>query len=157
MINGLIWRKDAIEALGERPDNWTDAEVEIQEVRDWEMHRAAIMAVPCSAEFGGQMDDLVKRRDILSMLDDINEEVQDGYGFNYEAWREQVMELPSVQSECKKGRWIVKEWHDGSFVQNVLCSECGDDFVSSVELIGLHPVWDYCPNCGAKNGGRYIE
>ena len=44
-MSDLIRRSDAIEALGECPENWTDTSAEIQEVRDWEYHKACIEAV----------------------------------------------------------------------------------------------------------------
>lgn len=44
-MSDLIRREDAIEALGECPFNWTDTSAEIQEVRDWEYHKACIEAV----------------------------------------------------------------------------------------------------------------
>lgn len=44
-MSDLIRRSDAIEALGECPYNWTDTDAELQEVRDWEYHKACIEAV----------------------------------------------------------------------------------------------------------------
>jgi len=41
-MDDLISRKAAIEALGERPYNWTDSEAEIAEVCAWESHKSAI-------------------------------------------------------------------------------------------------------------------
>ena len=38
----LISRAAAIDALGERPYNWTDSEAEIAEVCAWESHKSAI-------------------------------------------------------------------------------------------------------------------
>ena len=42
----LISRAAAIEALGERPHNWTDSDSEIAEVCAWESHKNAIENVP---------------------------------------------------------------------------------------------------------------
>ena len=42
----LIRRADAIEALGEKPLNWTDTPEEIQSENDWEMYKTAIEAIP---------------------------------------------------------------------------------------------------------------
>lgn len=44
--NDLISRAAAIEALGERPHNWTDSDSEIAEVCAWESHKSAIENVP---------------------------------------------------------------------------------------------------------------
>ena len=41
-----INRKDAIKAIGEEPENWSDTPEEIQEHSDWEKHIDAINAVP---------------------------------------------------------------------------------------------------------------
>ena len=41
-----ISRQAAIDALGERPDVWTDSEGELAEARQWEYDVAAIKAVP---------------------------------------------------------------------------------------------------------------
>ena len=45
-MSDYIKKSDAIEALGERPLNWTDSESEIQEVFDYDMHLNAIKAIP---------------------------------------------------------------------------------------------------------------
>ena len=42
----LISREAAIEALGERPYNWTDSDSEIAEVCAWESYKSAIENVP---------------------------------------------------------------------------------------------------------------
>lgn len=41
-MDDLISRAAAIEAIGERPYNWTDSEAEIAEVCAWESHKSAI-------------------------------------------------------------------------------------------------------------------
>ena len=45
-MSDLISRQAAIDALGERPDVWTDSEGELAEARQWEYDVAAIKAVP---------------------------------------------------------------------------------------------------------------
>lgn len=45
-MDDLISRAAAIDALGERPYNWTDSEAEIAEVCAWESHKSAIENVP---------------------------------------------------------------------------------------------------------------
>ena len=42
----LIYRQQAIEALGEEPEVWTDSDAEIAERNQWRMDVAAIKAVP---------------------------------------------------------------------------------------------------------------
>ena len=44
-MDDLIRRSDALEALGECPDNWCDTLEEIQAVADWRIHTDAIKGV----------------------------------------------------------------------------------------------------------------
>ena len=46
MTNDLISRQQAIDALGEEPEVWTDSDAEIAERNQWRMDVAAIKAVP---------------------------------------------------------------------------------------------------------------
>lgn len=46
IMSDLISRGAAIEALGERPYNWTDSDSEIAEVCAWESHKSAIENIP---------------------------------------------------------------------------------------------------------------
>lgn len=46
IMTDLISRGAAIDALGERPYNWTDSDSEIAEVCAWESHKSAIENVP---------------------------------------------------------------------------------------------------------------
>ena len=108
-------------------------------------------------------EDAVSRADILSMIDDMADDVNDGFGFAYEQWKEQVEELPPVtpkQPEQRTGKWIpvgVAEvvggesamW--GSAVAYHKCSECDelalkDDFDEEV-------LSEFCPHCGVKMEG----
>jgi hypothetical protein len=65
--------------------------------------------------------------------------------------------LPSVEVEpVKTGRWIVhtdKFANGAEYFGYAVCSECGDMF-NCMETIGLNPIWNYCPNCGAKMEGE---
>lgn len=45
MMDDLIRRSDALEALGDCPDNWCDTLEEIQAVADWRIHTDAIKGV----------------------------------------------------------------------------------------------------------------
>jgi len=53
-----------------------------------------------------------------------------------------LSDLPSVQSERKKGKWTVTPLF-------IKCSECGEAFM-------LMPQ-NYCPNCGADMRGSNNE
>ena len=52
--------------------------------------------------------------------------------------------------EVIHGQWIIEE--DGDFC-NVKCSACGKDYACHYGMLQLQN-FDYCPNCGAKNGLR---
>lgn len=45
------------------------------------------------------MNDLISRQDTIDAIDEIETEVADGLGFQYEKWREYFSELPSAQPE----------------------------------------------------------
>ena len=74
-------------------------------------------------------------------------------------WATRVVEATPEADvrENVRGRWIVKEWHDGSFIQSVCCSECGEDFVNVISMIGHKPIWDFCPECGAMMEGNEYD
>lgn len=48
-------------------------------------------------------EDCISRRVAIEAIDDIESEVADGFGFQYEKWREYFCELPAVETEPK---WI---------------------------------------------------
>ena len=45
-MSDLISRAEAVDALGDAPEVWTESPEELAEVSQWEMDVAAIMAVP---------------------------------------------------------------------------------------------------------------
>lgn len=56
----------------------------------------------------------------------------------------QIDDIPSVEPERKKGRWIEDETGYGYWT----CSRCG--FVTEASAANI--LYHFCPNCGAKNG-----
>lgn len=62
-------------------------------------------------------------------------------------------ELPSIDPERKKGKWIIKD-NPGTGWYRVTCSECGEDVTSVIPMIGFFPnvkaLWNFCPDCGAE-------
>ena len=53
-----------------------------------------------------------------------------------------IKELPFAQ---RKGKWIAtKEWGG----RNYSCSCCNFSFI--VDTCMMEPMWNYCPNCGAR-------
>lgn len=69
----LISRKDAIEALGECPYNWCDTGAEVQAVRDWELYKSAIEAIPSAQpklvnDSQGFSQDIIRRDDAIKAI-----------------------------------------------------------------------------------------
>ena len=63
--------------------------------------------------------DCISRQQAIDALDDIESEVADGGGFQYEKWRKYFCELPSAQPEivrCKDCKWC--EDADGLMCKN---------------------------------------
>ena len=75
---------------------------------------------------------------------------------NRVAWRcaincaeEMIGHLPTAE---RAGKWIAtKEWGG----RNFSCSECRFEF--TVDTCMLKPIWNYCPNCGARMRGDEDE
>ena len=43
------------------------------------------------------MSDLIERWKVLNAIDSIEAEIEDGYGFGYEKWKEHFSKMPSAQ------------------------------------------------------------
>ena len=78
------------------------------------------------------MSDLIDRQAALDALDEIEAEVADGFGFEYEKWRKYFCDLPPAQP--KRGKWI----HISEEMWK--CDQCG-------EISCCSP--NFCPDCGA--------
>lgn len=67
--------------------------------------------------------------------------------------KEEIEQMPTIDAEpVKHGKWIVHldRFANGAEYFNYgECSECHDIFYG-METIGNHPIWDYCPSCGAR-------
>ena len=90
------------------------------------------------------MSDLIKRGDIIKKIIELNTQVYEGgtcIGTRTCLTKEEVIyaidEIPSVESERKKGRLKTT----GFFACQ--CSECGAQFYKL-------EYTNFCPNCGAK-------
>mgnify|MGYP007012534738 CR=1 FL=1 len=102
--------------------------------------------------------DTVSRQDAIDALDEIESEVADGYGYQYEKWRKYFCELPPVQPERKnddlilakgsKGEWILVKGSNGKDYHK--CSEC----LHTQEITG---VKNYCAVCGVEMVGKQNE
>ena len=47
-----------------------------------------------------KMSDLIERWKVLNAIDSIETEIEDGYGFDYEKWKEHFAKMPSVEPEA---------------------------------------------------------
>ena len=91
---------------------------------------------------------VIYRQDALDALDEIESEVADGDGFQYEKWRKYFTELPSAQPERKKGEWISKGYGE------YRCSSCRNIVDLDEEILMSIKMFDYCPVCGADMRGE---
>lgn len=98
-------------------------------------------------------DDCVNRVSVFNMLKDIQSDIEDGYGFQYENWVEEVKDMPPVIPTHKVGKWIevwesqrdeftgeYDEWREHK------CLVCGFQEYDADRF-------KYCPYCGAEMRG----
>ena len=94
-------------------------------------------------------EDAVSRADVIDMLE--------MYPFTeyseYEAAREVVKRLPSAQPERKNGKWLPD--NNSVYEMRFVCSECKESqVVPTIGFTKYKPIWDFCPNCGARMEGE---
>lgn len=76
--------------------------------------------------------DCISRQAAIDAIDEINAEVEDGYGFDYAKWRVHFRVLPSAQPEIVRCKDCV--WRDGSICRNNdTMPWSDDDFCSLAE------------------------
>ena len=99
-------------------------------------------------------DDLISRQAAIEAIDavfpvDPKSEYAQGIACGAALAKTYVEQLPSVQLERNKGKWIVDVLADNIY----RCSECGVD--APVEPIGgTEYKSNYCPHCGARMEGN---
>lgn len=113
--------------------------------------------------------DCISGQEAIDALDEIESEVADGEGFQYEKWRSHIAELPSAQPksyregyqagfkdarpERKKGKWVYAEDEYG--IDGYHCNQCGFfvpwDYIH--KFINYIEDYNFCPYCGAKMEG----
>lgn len=113
MKNDLIYREDLYNSfvLDDTGEPWLMADI-LYRIREFPTAKE-------TEEFWtGQYQDIdgdfISRQDVLSILENIATEVDEGYGFNYPEWKVQVLELPSAQPElkCNSCRYNHLEWYE---------------------------------------------
>jgi hypothetical protein len=151
-MDDLISRQAAIDALGERPDVWTESDYERGCANQWDYDVAAIKSVP-SAQPDADMIHLQKEQSYMqgwedarkAMIHTITGQPPEPH---YPSWyAEQIKEVPSVQQ--KTGMWIAL---DECANEGIYCSICRKK-VFKYDFSNTMKKWKsfkYCPNCGAK-------
>lgn len=75
--------------------------------------------------------------------------LDDAYEQGWNDLQECIENLPTVQPQQMKGRWLP----DNNFVYEMrfVCSVCKEsEVVPTIGFTKYKPIWDFCPNCGAK-------
>ena len=93
-------------------------------------------------------DALKDRLQALS-YDDWNQGVSTTWANAYAECADMVEDMPTIDPEPKKGKWIKHAIGHEHTPWGFDCSECGEWFVVGEEVI---KKYKYCPNCGSYNG-----
>lgn len=90
------------------------------------------------------MNDTISRQAAIEVIDEIESEIAEGLGFEYEKWRKYFCDLPPAQPERIKGHWLPMER------KNLFsCSECGAVIYSETEH-DRNEFHKFCGRCGAE-------
>ena len=88
--------------------------------------------------------DTISRAKAIEVIDEIESEIAEGFGFEYEKWRKYFCDLPPAQPERIRGRWIAKE------KKNLFrCSKC-DAVIYSESEYDRNEFHKFCGRCGAE-------
>lgn len=104
------------------------------------------------------MSDLIERSAVIDLIDKYTQDMSTdywtaNYGIPSGVFEDEIMDLPSAQTEPKEGHWIDKGWNGdwawqidgrGNCWRVIECSKCGKS--ASVES-------NFCPHCGAYMKG----
>lgn len=124
-----ISRTQALEMLGDEPENWTDTEKEIQEVNDYRWFRSILENLPSVAK-KETVDDCISRAEVLKH----SYIIHSGDGTEYSVVRtDEIINSPLVTPEPKLGHWIGE----------TICSNC-----NHIKVIAWK--YNFCPICGIK-------
>ena len=90
---------------------------EISIMKDGERYRARVDGIWCEVEEISTTEpdtDTISRAKAIEAIDEIESEIAEGLGFEYEKWRKHFCDLPPAQSEivrCKNCKhWIPYDW-----------------------------------------------
>lgn len=96
------------------------------------------------------MSDLIYRQDAIDQLHQ---------SYNLLDAEQRLEDLPSAQTERKKGKWIVQDIYQKEMYR-VSCSCCGEssmvDQRSIAKAVDIK-VYNFCPSCGADMRGEIDE
>lgn len=68
--------------------------------------------------------------------------------------RKIIESMPTIEAEpVRHGRWI--EQDSFHYELHFKCSVCGNSENMPTRM--YKPIWEYCPNCGAKMDGERID
>ena len=96
--------------------------------------------------------DMISRAKAIEAIDEIESEIAEGLGFEYEKWRKYFCDLQPAQSERIKGHWIDTNIFFpntcGQLVHEVYCDKChGIAYFRRTN--NAYVGASICPNCGA--------
>lgn len=101
---------------------------------------SGLVGVIAVGQRGDKMDDLISRQDVIDAC-------TDRHGICIA--KQRLLELPSVQPEREKGKWLKAGTRMGIPLFECSLCECGDE----VPTVMGKPSYNFCPYCGADMRG----
>lgn len=66
-----------------------------------------------------------------------------------DAWNKRADDAPAIEPERKQGMWLPD--NNSPYEIRFVCSCCKEsEVVPTIGFTKYIPLWDFCPNCGAK-------
>lgn len=96
--------------------------------------------------------DCISRQAVDTLVDELARAISDercciSRGRSIASIMQDILDLPSVEPERKKGKWIL--WNEPG-CECVYCTVCKEQYNQLELYIGGNEYPNYCPNCGAK-------
>jgi ATP-dependent Clp protease ATP-binding subunit ClpA len=107
---------------------------------------ASMAKLTCWTE-ANDMDELIRKQDAIDAINvwlycDKDERMP----------ADVIKALPPVQPQRMKGRWLPD--NNCAYEMRFVCSVCkASEVVPTIGFTKYKPIWDFCPNCGAKMEG----